>query len=110
MRANSAPARTRSPTSANMPATRPPSPSALSAASSRAAMAPVKVTVSSRSDARTASTVTKGSGVLSPEGRESNFSRVKPRPINRARIPRVQRMFRGMLERKLEDMGYQSVQ
>ena len=71
-------------------------------------MAPVKVTVSSRSDARTASTVTKGSGVLSPEGRESNFSRAKPRPINKARIPRVQRMFRGMLERKLEDMGYQS--
>jgi hypothetical protein len=67
----------------------------------------VKVTASSRSEARTASTVTKGSGVLSEEGRESNFNRAKPRPINRARIPSVQRMFRGMLERKLDDMGHQ---
>jgi hypothetical protein len=68
----------------------------------------VKVTASSRSEARTASTVTKGSGVLSEEGRESNFNRAKPRPINKTRIPSVQRMFRGMLERKLEDIGYQS--
>ena len=26
--------------------------------------------------------ITKGSGVLSEEGRESNFNRAKPRPIN----------------------------